>query len=188
MKPSTIWQGGVPACFAAYKPPRKPPRNAWTAKEDAIIVQRYPTEGASGLAGVLDRSQASIMMRARALGVKMIPAEKARLCATYLKRHAIYSADDDAYIMRHYAKQGAEGIAFALGRTAASVRDRASRIGAVQRPAWTASEDARITSAWREGATIHQCAEIVQRGRRDTWNRLRQLGLTARGKNDTDSR
>lgn len=118
----------------------------WSADELAALDALYPKHGGVGCVPLLNRSLSSIYAKARARGLsapegvasenfrKVVPAHvDAEIRAFYLRGGPIARGEFQAFCAR-------------LGRTRASVRDRALKMGLLvprfKEPNWTPAEDA----------------------------------------------
>lgn len=92
-------------------------RRRWTAEDDALIRELYPTHPAYEVAARLGRSTDAVWKRVPVLGLE--------------KRHVPdpWTEDELADLRRSYATQSAPVIAARLGRTASAVRQQAAVLG-----------------------------------------------------------
>jgi hypothetical protein len=127
----------------------QPPRTGtWTADELAKLDELYPKLGGVACVPILNRSLPSIYARARARGLKA----PAGIANTNLRKTV--PAHVDAEIRAFYTRGGpataGELRAFCarLGRTRASVRDRALKLGLLvpryKELPWSPEEDAIV--------------------------------------------
>ena len=97
MKPHTIWQGGLPACFAPPAPKPKPkaapsaPRK-WSAREERLMRGWYAEAGAEEMARRLGRSVASVRNKAKKLRLQVSHATLAAIA----RRNALRQMQRDA--------------------------------------------------------------------------------------------
>lgn len=172
----TIWQGGLPACFAVAKPCRKLNPKSWTVSEDRLLRERYPKEGAMPLVEELGRTARAISERARALHVRMIkPVRKPP--DPLLVRHMRYTDEDIEFLRANFQEKGVRFCARKLARPERSVADKARDLGLISYQTWSREEDDILRKALRDRFTLPQMCDLVKRGPRSVWNRLRTLGL-----------
>jgi len=93
-------------------------RRRWTAEEDALVRELYPTHPAYEVAARLGRTTDAVWIRA----VKVLRIEKRDVPDPW-------SADELADLRRSYATEPAPVIAARLGRTASAVSQQAAVLG-----------------------------------------------------------
>lgn len=91
----------------------------WTSVEDEIVRAKYGTIRNIELAGELGRSEDSLKMRARVLGVAEAGAKP-------------WTKEEDDYLREHYPGTGLKRLSERIGRSRGAISVRAARLGIVK--------------------------------------------------------
>lgn len=99
---------------------------AWTDEEKDYLRKVYPSMRAADIARVLGRTEKTIYVKARSLGLKKSREWFRQVCGKILVSHIRkWTHEEDEYIRAHYPDEPAEDVAKVLGRTVNAVRKRA---------------------------------------------------------------
>jgi hypothetical protein len=91
----------------------------WNAEWDALLRATYPAEGAAPVQRATNFTREQVTRRAKTLGVRK--AGRARAVK--------WQPHEDAALRERYLRDGAAVLAGVLGRSHASIQERAHRIG-----------------------------------------------------------
>ena len=144
----------------------------WTAERDALLIDRYPAEGAGLVSTLLGVSVNAVWHRARFLEVICRDAKRIRIAA-----FGKWRPEYDAILVERFAISGSKTLAIELGVSDTTVENNASRLGLTQeKEVWTSERDAILVAQYSvEGATT--LARILGLSLPAVYHRARRLGL-----------
>ncbi|MBS1911014.1 MAG: HTH domain-containing protein [Bacteroidetes bacterium] len=99
-----------------------------------------------------------------------------------LPKAPFWTADEDAFLRKHYPREGARYVAEKLGRPKGGVNERAAALGIRSlaiRP-WTHKEEALLRLQYQK-LTASQLAKRLNRSEQSVRHRIRKLGLNDSG-------
>jgi len=107
------------------------PTGIWTAANDALVREEYPTADTEELAGRIGTTRGALKQRASALGVRRVQRVAAPKVAAGRPRGTVHrwTDADDERIRREYPTGDTGTIAAALGVSMQAVATRAHRLG-----------------------------------------------------------
>lgn len=91
----------------------------WTTKEEQFLIDNYPTLRTKGVAHALNRTEASVSVRANNLRVRGYDIEDPR----------VWSEEETQFLIDNYKTKSNQVIADMLGKTYSSVQSKLSDMG-----------------------------------------------------------
>lgn len=118
-------------------------RKAWTADEDAVLRDRFPTEAASDIAADLGRTLWSVHSRAQFLGLRKAPEFARNMALARLAKKmpsgTSWPEHELQMLRERYPHEATSVIAADLGRTVRATYARADKLGLRKTPEFLAS-------------------------------------------------
>lgn len=136
----------------------------WSEAEDALLRQRYGSEGGPACVALLPgRKLSQVYRRAGQLGLLGDP---------------LWTAAEEQLLREHYVKLGPQGVqAMMPARTLSGIGTKAKRLGLrFKPPAWTAEEDDTLRRLYPQGGSA-PVAQATGREPKAVSERAKRLGV-----------